>query len=101
MVEIPCVSLIPGLELLPNRNLPSFCRVAATDTFDFRAFEPSEQMPDHVQTDFGTGLLNCSDGEKSRLGFNGGLDEGGLRATRRSDLSGALFKFRVTPADDG
>ena len=44
---------------------------------DFRAFEPLEEEPDHVQADSGTGLLNFGGGKKSRLGINSGFDKGG------------------------
>ena len=71
------------------------------NTLDFRAFEPLEEQPDHVQADSGTSLLNFSDGKKSRLGINGGFDEGGLGTTRRFDLSGTHFKLGVAAPDDG
>jgi hypothetical protein len=71
------------------------------DALDFRAFEPFEEKPDHVQADSGTSLLDFSDGKKSGLGVNGGFDEGGLGPARRFDLSGAILQLGVAAPDDG
>jgi hypothetical protein len=70
-------------------------------TLDFRAFEPLEEKPDHVQADSGTGLLDFCDGKKSRLGINGGFNEGGLCTTRGFDLAGSLRKLAISAAGDG
>lgn len=88
-------------KLLPSwPSLPAGL-VAASETFHYFAPHFFQQVPDHVEADAGTFLLQVGHAEFAGLPLDGVEDKSGFRSARAFDLAGALFKLGARAADDG
>ena len=73
--------------------------MAAPETFHFFAPEFLQQVPNHVEADAGTFLLQIGHAEFAGLPLDGVEDERRLRTARA--FAGVLVKFGARATDDG
>lgn len=75
--------------------------LATAKALNLRSAKILQNLPDHVEADARTGVLNVADPEWTGLRLNRRLNEISLRTARRFDLPGALLELGVTAPNNG